>query len=101
MLALLDDQSKRPVAADGTRRNAVFTGISAAEVLRMSAQVGRYNSAIAQTAAQQEAAIADFFATTIFTAPATLADDGNHPNAVGYDQISEIWFNAIQARLTR
>ena len=101
VLALLDDQSKRPVAADVTRRNAVFTGISAAEVLRMSAQVGRYNSAIAQTAAQQEAAIADFFATTIFTAPATLADDGNHPNAVGYDQISEIWFNAIQARLTR
>ncbi|MCW1968375.1 MAG: GDSL-type esterase/lipase family protein, partial [Anaerolineae bacterium] len=101
VVALLDDQSQRPVAADPARRGATFTGISAAEVARMSAQVGRYNTALAQSAAQHGAGIADFYRTTIFTSPATLADDGNHPNAAGYDQISALWFAAIQARLGR
>jgi lysophospholipase L1-like esterase len=27
--------------------------------------------------------------------PALLAGDGNHPNAAGYEQITDIWFNAI------
>jgi lysophospholipase L1-like esterase len=98
-VALLDDQSLRPVAADPAMRAAAFPGITAAEVLRMSQQVTRYNSALAAQAAQHGAIAVDFYHTTIFTAPATLSDDGNHPNAAGYDAITQIWFNAANPLL--
>lgn len=93
-IALLDDQSQRPVATSGA-----FPGISAAERARMSQQVIRYNQAITNKAAAYNATVVDFYHTTIFTNPATLADDGNHPNAAGYNQITQIWYNAINAQL--
>lgn len=89
-IALLDDQSKRPVA---------LRDYDAAGRARMSRRVSLYNSEISRRAAQYGAATVDFFNTTIFTNPATLADDGNHPNSAGYDQIAEIWFNAIRPSL--
>ncbi|MGC8780438.1 MAG: SGNH/GDSL hydrolase family protein [Anaerolineae bacterium] len=98
-IALLDDQSLRPVAADPAMRAAAFPGITAAEVLRMSQQVTRYNAAIAGLAAQHGAIAVDFYHTTIFTDPATLSDDGNHPNAAGYDVIAQIWFAAMSSLL--
>ena len=33
--------------------------------------------------------------TDIFTNPATLADDGNHPNAAGYDVIAGMWMRKV------
>jgi len=93
-IALLDDQSQRPVASSGA-----FPGISAAERALMSQQVTRYNQAISNKAAQYGATAVDFYHTTIFTNPATLADDGNHPNAAGYDIITQIWFNAMSPQL--
>lgn len=98
-IALLDDQSLRPVAADPAMRAAAFPGLTAAEVQRMSQQVRRYNDAIADQAAQHGAIAVDFYHTTIFTDPATLSDDGNHPNAAGYDAIAQIWFDAIRPLL--
>ncbi len=98
-IALLDDQSLRPVAADPAMRAAAFPGLTAAEVQRMSQQTTRYNAAIAALAAQHGAIAVDFYHTTIFTNPATLSDDGNHPNAAGYDAIAQIWFNAISPSL--
>ncbi|MCX6050856.1 MAG: SGNH/GDSL hydrolase family protein [Chloroflexi bacterium] len=94
LIALGDDQAQRPVAISGA-----FPGTSAAELTLMSEQVARYNSAIRTSAAAHNAAIVDFFHTTIFTNPATLADDGNHPNAAGYAAITEQWFAAIQPQL--
>ena len=30
---------------------------------------------------------------------ATLAEDGNHPNAAGYDAVTDIWFAALEPLL--
>lgn len=91
VVALLDDQSKRPVALKGE----AFTGITPAELTQMSAQVQRYNAIIEAKADQYGALTVDFYNTSIFTDPATLSDDGNHPNQAGYDLIAEKWFEVI------
>ncbi len=91
IIALLDDQSKRPVALKGE----AFTSITTDELNRMSVQVTRYNQIITEKAAQYGALTVDFYSTDIFTNPATLYDDGNHPNATGYDLVAQKWFEAI------
>ena len=91
IVALLDDQSRRPVALKGE----AFTSITPDELNRMSLQVARYNEIISEKAAQYGALTVDFYSTDIFTNPATLYDDGNHPNAAGYDIIAQKWFDAL------
>jgi len=91
IVALLDDQSRRPVALKGE----AFTSITPDELDRMSLQVTRYNEVISEKAAQYGALTVDFYSTDIFTNPATLYDDGNHPNAAGYDIIAQKWFDAL------
>lgn len=91
MLALLDDQSLRPVV----QRGEAFPGTSREEIVQMSGQARRYNAVIMQKAAQYGAVTVDFFSSSIFTDTATLAEDGNHPNANGYDVIAQMWFNAL------
>lgn len=94
IVALLDDQSKRPVAIEGK----AFTGISKAELGRMCKQVKVYNTILREEANRAGCGMADFSSTTIFTDRATLADDGNHPNARGYDRIADIWWAALQKK---
>jgi lysophospholipase L1-like esterase len=91
IIALLDDQSKRPVAINGQ----AFTSITSDELNRMSLQVTRYNEVISEKAAQYGALTVDFYSTDIFTNPATLSDDGNHPNSAGYDIIAQKWFEVL------
>lgn len=91
VLALLDDQSKRPVAIKGK----AFTGITKAELGQMSKQAAAYNSILREVAAKLGALTADFQHTSIFTEAATLSDDGNHPNDKGYDAIAQIWFKSL------
>lgn len=91
IIALLDDQSKRPIALKGE----AFVSITPDELNRMSLQVTRYNEIISEKAAQYGALTVDFYSTDIFTNPATLYDDGNHPNAAGYDIIAQKWFEAL------
>jgi lysophospholipase L1-like esterase len=81
-IALLDDQSKRPVVADPP---------NPAEPA--------YNEIIRRKAAEYGALTVDFYNTDIFTNPATLYDDGNHPNVAGYEQIAQIWFAALEPYL--
>jgi lysophospholipase L1-like esterase len=95
LIALLDDQSKRPVALKGE----AFTSITADELGRMSLQASRYNEIISEKAAQYGALTVDFYSTDIFTNPATLYDDGNHPNSAGYDIVSQKWFDVLSALL--
>jgi lysophospholipase L1-like esterase len=95
IVALLDDQSKRPVALGGE----AFPAITPDELNRMSQQVVRYNKIIAEKAAQYGALTVDFYSTDIFTNPATLYDDGNHPNPAGYDIIAQKWFDALSLLL--
>ena len=95
IIAQLDDQSLRPVVT----RGEAFPDISKDEVAMMSAQVKRYNAMIAEKAAGYGARVVDFFDTTIFTDAATLADDGNHPNAAGYDVVASVWFEVLKGIL--
>jgi lysophospholipase L1-like esterase len=95
IVALLDDQSKRPVAI----RGEAFTSITKDELNRMSVQVQRYNEVISQKAAEYGALTVDFYATDIFTKRATLYDDGNHPNQAGYDIIAQMWFEVLSSIL--
>lgn len=100
MLALLDDQSLRPVIANPPNPNEpAFPGTSEEERLRMSQQVSAYNAVIRAKAVQYNAYLVDFYNTTIFTTPATLADDGAHPNAAGYEEITERWFAVMEPLL--
>jgi lysophospholipase L1-like esterase len=99
-IALLDDQSKRPVAANlPNPSEPAFPGTTAADLALMSAHVRAYNEIIGRRAAQYGAGTVDFYDTTIFTNPATLYGDGNHPNSAGYDQVAQIWFAALQPGL--
>ena len=95
VLALLDDQSKRPVAIKGE----AFPGITKAELGQMSKQAAAYNAVLTDVAAKSGALTANFQRGTIFTAAATLADDGNHPNEKGYDAIAAIWLKALALAL--
>jgi lysophospholipase L1-like esterase len=95
IIALLDDQTKRPIAI----RGEAFVSITPAELDRMSAQVVRYNEIITAKAEQYGALTVDFYSTDIFTNPATLYDDGNHPNPAGYDIIAQKWFEVLQSLL--
>jgi lysophospholipase L1-like esterase len=90
-IALLDDQSKRPCITT----DDVFKDVTAEEATRMSQQVTLYNQAIQSKASQHGATIVDFYNTTIFTNPATLSGDGNHPNGAGYDIIATMWFDKV------
>ena len=91
VIALLDDQSKRPIALKGE----AFVAITPDELSHMSVHVDVYNQIIRDKAAQYGALIVDFYATDIFTNPAMLYDDGNHPNQAGYAIIAQKWFDAI------
>lgn len=91
IIALLDDQSQRPVAL----RGEAFTAITPDELVMMSEQVKRYNAIIQSQAAQYGALTVDFYNSDIFITSATLADDGNHPNAAGYDLITQAWYKAL------
>lgn len=95
VIALLDDQTKRPVAIKGE----AFVSITSDEMSRMSAHVDVYNQIILNKAAQYGVLTVDFYSTDIFTNPATLYDDGNHPNQAGYDIIAQKWFDTISPLL--
>lgn len=95
VLGLVDDQSRRPVAADDAMRRAAFPGTSSAEVARMSAQARAYNDALARLADESGAGTVDFWHSTVFTDAATLDGDGNHPNAAGYDEMAARWFAVV------
>lgn len=95
-LAQLDDQSLRPVLADPAYADS-FPDISDDELPLMSDQVARYNQAIFTQANRQGAVLVDFFHTSLFEEPETLSDDGNHPNGSGYEQITDIWYQAVTA----
>lgn len=92
-VGLVDDQSRRPVAQGSGM------GLNDAQRARMSRIATAFNQIIQEKAAQYGATTADFFHTTIFTNPATLSDDGNHPNAAGYDAMTTVWFNAMRSQL--
>ena len=96
-VALLDDQSQRPVVANPPNpAEPAFSATTAEDLTRMSAHVNAFNEIIQQKAAQYGAVTVDFYHTDIFTNPATLYSDGNHPNTAGYEKITQLWFAALE-----
>jgi lysophospholipase L1-like esterase len=93
-VALVDDQAKRPVAF-----TADVEPYTQEDRDRMSRRAVAYNEVIAGKAAEHGATTVDFFNTDLLTNPETLAADGNHPNAKGYDLIARKWFEAIEPSL--
>ncbi len=89
-VGLVDDQSLRPVA----QGNGM--GLNNTQRARMSRIATAFNQIIREKAAQYNATVVDFYSTTIFTNTATLSDDGNHPNAAGYEAMANIWFTAMR-----
>jgi lysophospholipase L1-like esterase len=100
-IALLDDQSKRPVMKNPQLRTDSYDKITADDVSRMSVQTGKYNAVIRELAASYGATTVDFLDTKIFETPATLSEDGNHPNGAGYEAIAGTWHQAISAAVAR
>jgi lysophospholipase L1-like esterase len=100
-VALLDDQSKRPAMRNPQLRRDSYDKITADDVSRMSVQTGNYNTVIRELAVRYGATTVDFLNTKIFETPATLSEDGNHPNGAGYEAIAGIWYQAISAAVVR
>lgn len=92
VLGLLDDQSQRPVALKGE----AFTGISRAELKRMSLQVKAYNAVLRQLARKFNTSLVNPGEGGLFSDSSSLNDDGNHPNSRGYDRIAQQWLKALR-----
>lgn len=93
-IALLDDQSKRPWSKDPNS-----SGLSEEALARQTRNVTAFNAAIRDLADRYGATVVDFFNTTIFTDPSTLFEDGYHPNPLGYDRVTDIWWAALRPLL--
>ena len=98
-IALLDDQSKRPMVADPNPTEPALPATTTSDLARMSDHIKAYNDIIRNKAVRYGAVTVDFYATSIFTTPATLCSDGNHPNAAGYDRVAQIWLEALRPQL--
>ena len=92
-IARLHDPSQGPVQTNG-----VFMSTTAKEWARMSQQAQRYNAIITAVAAKYRAALVDIPATKIFTTPALMHEDSIHPNARGYDALTDLWQKALSSR---
>lgn len=90
-VALLDDQTLRPYATAND-----YANFTREQLAHMSQLTLKFNDVVRTKAAEYNATVVDFFNTTIFTDPATLAEDGIHPNSAGYDIIEKMWFDAIR-----
>ncbi len=95
-IALLHDPAQGPV-----QTSSVFMSTTDEEWGRMSQQAQRYNAIIEATAAKYDATLVDIPATKIFATPALMYEDGIHPNARGYEELTRVWFEAIRPNLTR
>lgn len=93
-VGLVVDQAKSPYA---TSPNGA--ALDPEGVAHMSHLVTEFNKIVSAKAAQYGVTTVDTYNTTIFTDPATLAEDEAHPNAAGYDLITRIWFEAIRPAL--
>jgi len=103
VFGLLDDQSQRPCIATPATE-PTFTGISNTERTRMGKLIPTFNMQVTLTCHTlallgASCAIVDLYSTDIFTNPLTISQDGNHPNAAGYDSIAKLFHFPLQSAL--
>jgi len=99
VIGRVDDQSKRPVAADDTLRRSTFPSTSSDEVRQMSVLAARMNDVIDEVGRAHRAIVAPTD-LALFTDPSLLADDGNHPNGAGYDILAAAWLESLRPVLS-
>ncbi len=92
VVGLLDDMSQCPIIK-------TFSNITQDDIHYLAQLIQRYNATITQLAAQYKAVIVHFHEAAMFRDPIMFADDGTHPNESGYDQIAQMWWNALQPLL--
>lgn len=98
VVGLPDDQSLRPGVADITRLNALLPNVTSEEVTQMSALAKRLAATAAEVAAGHGAATV---ATDdpFWADPATMADDGIHPDPAGYARLAALWTEGVRPLL--
>lgn len=94
IVGLPDDQSLRPGVADIERLNTVLPYTTAQEVLQMSELAVRFDDIAVEVAAEHGALTVDTN-DGFWSEEATMADDGIHPNAAGYDRLTELWLEPL------
>ncbi len=98
VVGLPDDQSVRPGAADISRLNTVLPSVTEEEVQQMSALSERFDD-IAVEVADEHGALTVDTNDPFWSDPSTMADDGIHPNAVGYERLTELWLGVLDTVL--
>lgn len=94
VVGLPDDQSVRPGAADISRLNTVLPSVTEEEVQQMSALSERFDD-IAVEVADEHGALTVNTNDPFWSDPSAMADDGIHPNAVGYERLTELWLGVL------
>jgi len=98
IVGLPDDQSLRPGVADIERLNTVLPYTTADEVQQMSGLAARFDDIAVEVAATYDAITVDTN-EPFWADEATMAEDGIHPNAAGYDRLTELWLEALDPLL--
>lgn len=98
VVGLPDDQSLRPGVADIERLNTVLPYTTADEVQQMSGLAARFGDIAVEVATEYGALTVDTN-DSFWADEATMAEDGIHPNAAGYDRLTELWLEALDPLL--
>lgn len=94
VVGLPDDQSVRPGAADISRLNTVLPSVTEEEVQQMSALSEVFGDIAVEVADEHDALTVDTN-DPFWSDPGTMADDGIHPNAAGYERLTELWLGVL------
>ncbi len=99
VVGLPDDQSVRPGVSDQERLNDILPSITPEEVEQMSALSERFGE-IAVEVADQHGALTVDTNDSFWADESTMADDGIHPNAAGYERMTELWLGVLDPVLS-
>jgi len=98
VVGLPDDQSIRPAVVDIELLNQQLPNVTEEEVEQMSALSVRLDEVAAEVAAEHGVSTVDTNGD-YWADQATMADDGIHPNAAGYQALADQWLEVIQPAL--
>ena len=98
VVGLPDDQSLRTGVSDIERLNTVLPYTTAEEVEQMSGLAARFDDIALEVASAYGALTVDTN-DPLWADEATMADDGIHPSAAGYDRLTELWLVTIEPLL--
>lgn len=100
VIGLPDDQSIRPAVADISRLNEMLPSTTAAEVTRMSALAKRFDEVASEIAAAHRAPTVNTD-DPFWASASSMADDGIHPNAAGYEVLAARFMDATDDAISR